>query len=95
MSATAEKTGSDEAKESSKKNGVIERFVTHRGYGFIESDGKKYFVHHSQIKTRYSKFKKLVEGDKVEFEIGNYNGKECAINVLQINNFNFLLVVQN
>ena len=50
------------------------------GYGFIVDDGKEYFVHQSNIQMQG--FRKLDEGDIVDFEVGiGGNGKEQAINV--------------
>lgn len=72
------------------KNGTCLWFDWNRGYGFIEDDDTKetYFVHYSQIVTDKlkesgePKFRKLEEGEKVEFEVGTApNNKPCAVNV--------------
>ncbi len=49
--------------------GTVDWFNVKRGYGFIKSDadGSSYFVHYSSIKT--DGFKKLKEGQKVEFKL--------------------------
>ena len=49
-------------------NGVVKWFSNRKGYGFIEQEeGDDIFVHHSAINM--SGFRKLAEGDRVEFEI--------------------------
>ena len=48
--------------------GTVKWFDEKKGYGFITEDGgKDVFVHYSAIQG--SGFRKLVEGDKVSFEI--------------------------
>ena len=44
--------------------GKIKWFNTKKGYGFLESEGKDYFVHISDMQTN----SKIQEGDKVFFE---------------------------
>ncbi len=46
-------------------NGVVKWFDSAKGFGFIENDGKDYFVHFKEIKSEG--FKTLNEGDKVSF----------------------------
>ena len=48
--------------------GTVKWFDDSKGFGFIESDKKDYFVHFSAIES--SGFKSLKEGDKVEFTAG-------------------------
>ena len=47
--------------------GTVKRWLTGRGYGFIEPEGggREIFVHHSEITGAYE----LREGGKVEFEV--------------------------
>ena len=61
--------------------GTVKWFDSKKGYGFISGDdGKEYFVHQSNIQMQG--FRKLDEGDIVDFEVGiGGNGKEQAINV--------------
>ena len=61
--------------------GTVKWFDSKKGYGFISGDdGKEYFIHQSNIQMQG--FRKLDEGDIVDFEVGiGGNGKEQAINV--------------
>jgi CspA family cold shock protein len=47
-------------------NGTVKWFNDQKGYGFVESSGKDYFIHFKEINM--SGFKSLKEGDKVCFE---------------------------
>lgn len=51
---------------SEKKQGSVKWFNDSKGFGFIESEGKDYFVHFSAIKAEG--FKSLSEGVTVTFE---------------------------
>jgi CspA family cold shock protein len=59
--------------------GVVKRWFTYRGYGFIEPEGedKDIFVHNSQVVGKRS----LREGEKVEFQIENSYKGPRAVNV--------------
>ncbi len=50
-------------------SGIVKWFNEKKGFGFIESEGKDYFVHYSSI--RGPGFKNLTEGQDVEFKSGN------------------------
>lgn len=50
---------------SNKIQGTVKWFNEAKGFGFIESNGKDYFVHFSAIMT--NGFKTLQEGAKVLF----------------------------
>jgi cold shock protein len=53
---------------SERETGVVKWFNAAKGYGFISREGKEdIFVHFSAIKE--DGFKKLVEGQKVEFGV--------------------------
>ena len=53
---------------SERIKGTVKWFNETKGYGFIaREDGPDVFVHYSAIQT--SGFRKLVEGQAVEFEI--------------------------
>lgn len=45
--------------------GKVKWFDDKKGFGFVEADGKDYFVHFKEIKGEG--FKTLKEGDKVSF----------------------------
>ncbi|GAI44604.1 unnamed protein product [marine sediment metagenome] len=45
--------------------GVVKWFSIKKAYGFIESQGKDYFVHIKNIEEK----SKLEKGDKVSFEV--------------------------
>ena len=68
-------------------NGKIKWFNPTKGYGFIEQEGSKdVFLHVSALEE--AGISTLKEGEKIEFEIGENKGKENAINVKKIANFN-------
>lgn len=46
--------------------GTVKWFNDAKGFGFILSSGKEYFVHYKEIQSQG--FKSLKEGDKVSFE---------------------------
>lgn len=51
---------------SERETGVVKWFNADKGYGFISREGKEdVFVHYSAIQM--NGFKKLVEGQRVEF----------------------------
>lgn len=60
--------------------GIVKWFSKERGFGFIESGGKNYFVHISKVeKNSY-----LEKGDKVSFEALQDRKGPKAINVKKI-----------
>jgi len=60
--------------------GVIKWFSIKKGYGFIESQGKDYFVHRWDIEAR----SKLKKGDKVSFKVEKVPKDFKAINIRKI-----------
>lgn len=62
------------------QNGVVKWFHESKGYGFIDSQDKSYFVHYSQILKKG--FKILKEGDKVSFTPVQADKGLCAENVI-------------
>lgn len=61
--------------------GTVKFFHENRGWGFLTSEDKDYFVHYSQIKMTGRKF--LSSDDIVNFDISAHdeNGKVQAVNV--------------
>lgn len=51
---------------SDTQRGTVKWFNESKGFGFIESEGKDYFVHYSAIQS--SGFKSLREGAAVTFK---------------------------
>lgn len=47
------------------QNGLVKWFSDAKGFGFIVSEGKDYFIHYKEILA--DGFKTLKEGDKVRF----------------------------
>mgnify|MGYP001613074279 CR=1 FL=1 len=47
------------------QNGIVKWFNDNKGFGFISSNDKDYFVHFKEIQS--DGFKSLKEGDKVRF----------------------------
>jgi cold shock protein len=64
--------------------GVVKRFNESKGYGFIAPDdgSRDVFVHFSAIQT--SGYRKLEEGQKVQFEVVNGPKGPNAQNVVPI-----------
>lgn len=46
-------------------SGTVKWFNTEKGYGFVESGGKDYFIHFKEIKV--DGYKNLSSGEKVSF----------------------------
>jgi cold shock protein len=63
--------------------GTVKWFNAAKGYGFIEQEtGDDIFVHFSAIQG--DGFKTLNEGEKVEFEVSEKEGKSQAVNVNRV-----------
>lgn len=63
--------------------GIVKWFDAKKGYGFITSDGKDYFVYFTSINCEG--FKTLEEGQKVSFELKEGKNGQEASNVTVIN----------
>jgi cold shock CspA family protein len=61
------------------KTGLVKFYGRMKGWGFILPDdfSDDFFVHHRDIVGR----KFLKEGQLVRFQVGEWNGKPCAIRV--------------
>ncbi len=63
--------------------GTVKWFNVQKGYGFISQEGgSDIFVHYSDIVMEG--YRKLKEGDAVEFDIVDDNGKKKAVNVKSV-----------
>lgn len=47
------------------QNGIVKWFNDQKGFGFVASHGKDFFIHFKEIQA--DGFKSLKEGDKVKF----------------------------
>ena len=73
-----------------KKLGCVKWFNNKTGYGFITSNEKDIFVHHSALNVQGNQYKYLVQGEYVSFELVKSKDKEskheyCAGNVTGVN----------
>jgi cold shock CspA family protein len=59
--------------------GVIAFFDPRKGFGFVSTAGEDIFFHRSALPSqdRHRKFQDC----ECEFEIGEFNGRQCAISV--------------
>ncbi|MEM7165502.1 MAG: cold-shock protein [Planctomycetota bacterium] len=64
--------------------GTVKWFDEEKGYGFLtpEGGGKDCFVHHSAIQGEG--FKKLVDGERVQFEVVEGQRGPAAENVVRL-----------
>jgi CspA family cold shock protein len=61
------------------KTGNVKWFNPRKGFGFVRSEGKDYFVHYNNIDM--TGYKKLGIGQKVEFELLEFGTQQQAANV--------------
>ncbi len=65
------------------ETGTVKWFNSAKGYGFISrEEGDDIFVHYNAINS--DGYKKLDEGDKVEFEVGEGPKGLQAVNVSKV-----------
>merc|ERR1712151_885417 len=63
------------------RTGVVKFFNPERGFGFIECEGKDYFVHYTGIESTGG-FRSLGDGEDVEFDLeDDGKGKQRAVRV--------------
>lgn len=63
--------------------GTVKWFNEQKGYGFIAGeDGKDIFVHHTGIFM--TGYRKLDEGQEVEYEVTEHEGRSKAVNVVVV-----------
>jgi cold shock protein len=58
------------------QTGKVKWFNEEKGFGFISSEGKDYFVYFKEIQTQG--FKTLKEGQEVKFNAGTSPKGPCA-----------------
>lgn len=61
------------------QNGIVKWFSDQKGFGFIQSGEKDYFVHFKEIQCEG--FKSLKEGDKINFVAGTSSRGPIATKV--------------
>jgi cold shock CspA family protein len=64
--------------EEAMVRGIVLWFSREKSFGFIAAEENDLFVHRNSIAD---KRKFLVKGDVVEFEIGHFAGRDCAVKV--------------
>jgi CspA family cold shock protein len=71
--------------ESVRYNGTVKWFNIGKGYGFIERDDdtKDVLVHHTAINSK-DRYKRLANGDRVEFGIRESDDGPHAVGVIKI-----------
>lgn len=67
--------------------GIVKWFNAQKGYGFISDEsGNDVFVHYSNIIMGVDgAFKKLIDGQKVSYDLGRNEKGNIAINVIAVN----------
>lgn len=69
---------------SNREAGIVKWFHNGKGYGFItRENGEDIFVHFSEIQAEG--FRKLMEGQKVEFTLGEGDKGLHAVEVVAVN----------
>ena len=61
------------------QTGTVKWFNDEKGFGFLVSEGKDYFVYYKEIKE--TGFKTLKEGQKVQFTAETSPKGACAKNI--------------
>ena len=65
-----------------KQTGKVKFFNHDKGYGFIkpDADGRDVFIHISALEV--AGINTIAEGQKVEYQLEEENGKICATNLM-------------
>jgi cold shock protein len=69
-------------KERTMAEGRVKWFSDPKGFGFVEANGKDYFVHYKEVSG--TGFKSLKEGDRVTFEPSESSKGPVALDVSKI-----------
>lgn len=64
-------------------DGMVKWFDEKKGFGFIDSEGKDYFVHFKEIQG--TGFKTLLSGDNVQFSPSKSPKGDIATKVIVVN----------
>lgn len=65
------------------KNGTVKFFDRRKGWGFIAGeDGEEIYVHFSALVM--DGYKSLRQNDQVTYDVGEHDGRVCAVNVKKI-----------
>jgi cold shock CspA family protein len=69
--------------------GICRKYWPEKGYGFCRADESKIedadiFIHHKQLPFRKNRRKYLYDGERIEFDLGEYNGRPVALNVRSV-----------
>jgi cold shock CspA family protein len=64
--------------------GIVDQWDSARGFGFINTEGKHYFIHTKDVATDINGLKILNLWDKVRFEIVPNSVGGCAARVIEI-----------
>ena len=62
--------------------GTVQKFLTEKGFGFIDSGGASFFFHHSELPGEG--YKSIEPGTAVVFQVGPdpfKAGRECATDI--------------
>jgi cold shock CspA family protein len=64
--------------------GIVSTFITHKKFGFIHYPEGDIFFHELDVIDGPRDGSILQRGDRVEFEMGEYQGRTKAVNVQRI-----------
>jgi cold shock CspA family protein len=67
-------------------HGVVDWYDRKLSYGFVAVGALRYFFHRKDIVVKPEEFQRLEMDDKVQFELGEFNGKVVAVKVRKLVN---------